>query len=78
MGWTSFKNGALLRRAVGEFDVLVTVDRGIHVDHPTHDGIAVVTMRAKSNRYRDLAPLGDELTRTVNAAEPGRHYFVGG
>jgi len=78
MGWMSFKNGALLRRAVGEFDVFVTVDRGIHVDHPRLLGIAVVTMPATSNRYRDLAPLADELARTVDAAEPGRHYFVGG
>jgi len=78
MGWDGFRNGALLRRAVGEFDVLVTVDRGIHVDHPTPHGIAVVTMRATSNRYRDLAPLGDELFRTVERAEAGRHYFVGG
>ena len=42
MGWASFKNGALLRRAAGEFDVLVTVDRGIHVGHPTPDAIAVI------------------------------------
>jgi hypothetical protein len=77
MGWTSFKNGALLVRAAGEFDVVVTVDRGMHVDHPKPQGIAIVTMRAKTNRYRDLAPMGDELLRVVEAAQPGHHYFVG-
>jgi hypothetical protein len=78
MGWASFRNGELLRRAVGEFDVFVTVDGRIHRDHPTPAGLAVVTMRAKKNRYRDLAPLADDLLRTVAAAVPGRHYFVGG
>jgi hypothetical protein len=78
MGWASFKNGDLLRRATGEFDVFVTVDGRIHRDHPVPPELAVITVRAKTNRYRDLAPLAGELLRTVNDSEAGRHYFVGG
>ena len=29
MGWAGVKNGALLSRAAGEFDVVFTVDRGM-------------------------------------------------
>ncbi len=78
MGWASYKNGALLRLAAGRFDVLVTVDRGIHRDHSVPPGIALVTIRAKSNRLPDLRPLAADLRRVVEQAERGRHYFVGG
>ena len=77
MGWASLTNGRLLLRAAGEFDVFVTVDGRLHRDHTIPDGLAVVTMRAKSNRYRDLEPLAQELLRTVEAARAGRHYVVG-
>jgi hypothetical protein len=77
MGWTSYRNGALLRIAAGKFDVLVTVDRGIHRDHAVPGDIALVTVRAKSNRFPDLHPLAAELLRVIEHAEAGRHYFVG-
>jgi len=78
MHWESFQNGALLRIAAGRFDVLVTVDRGMHRDHSVPPGIALVTIRAQSNRIPDLRPYADELLRTLAGVEAGHHYFVGG
>ena len=32
-GWAGIKNGDLLRRMSGQYDVLVTMDRGIEFQH---------------------------------------------
>ena len=47
VGWSGIRNGDLLRQAEGLFDVLVTMDRGIH-HQQNLDGLrlAIVTLRA--------------------------------
>lgn len=57
-GWAGIKNGELLRRATGEFDVLVTMDRNLKDQQPLADqSFGVVLVRAPSNRMSDLIPL---------------------
>jgi len=77
-GWGSKKNGELLALAQGEFDVLLTADRGIPDQQElSRFDLAVVVLRAKSNRYRDLAPLMEEAGDALRTARAGEAVLVG-
>lgn len=72
MGWTSIKNGELLTMAAVQFDVFLTVDRNLSfqqnlLSHP----IAVVILRARSNRLADLVPLVPRLLSAITQAPQG-------
>ena len=55
-GWSGVKNGKLLALAAGEFDVLLTADKGIEYQQNLQTlPIAVLIVLAKSNRMEDLA-----------------------
>jgi hypothetical protein len=57
MGWAAIKNGELLALASGQFDVFVTVDRNLAFQQNIGVlPIAVIVLRAKSNRLNDLKP----------------------
>ena len=61
-GFKGLKNGKLLAAAMGKFDVLVTVDKSIpSQQNLAAFGIAVLLLRAKSNRYDDLNHLSQRL-----------------
>ena len=59
LGWSGTKNGAQLRRAAGEgFDVLLTMDSAmVHEQNLAQHPIAVIALRAPSNRLADTRPL---------------------
>ena len=79
MGWTSIKNGDLLALVAKAFDVFVTVDRNLAFQqHVSAIPVAVVILRAKSNRLTDLRALLPELMRALNSAQPGRVMAIGG
>ena len=56
-GWATIKNGLLLRLAEAGFDAFIAVDRNLSFQQslPKFE-IAVVVLRAKSNRLEDLKP----------------------
>ena len=57
-GWAGIINGQLLSRAAAEFDVFVTVDRNLPFQqHLPKFDIAVILLRAKTNRVVDLVAL---------------------
>ncbi len=58
-GWSSVKNGELLRRAAAsEFVVFITPDRNLeYQQHIPAVKVGVVVIRARSNRIEDLLPL---------------------
>lgn len=58
-GVAGLNNGELLEYAeAAKFDVFLTVDRGIqYQQNLSGRNIAVVILRSKSNRLRDLLPL---------------------
>ena len=46
-GWASIKNGKLLALAVGEFDVLLTADKGMeYQQNPVTLPVAILVVRA--------------------------------
>ncbi|MBA2440783.1 MAG: DUF5615 family PIN-like protein [Rubrobacter sp.] len=78
-GWGSLENGELLKAAQQEFDVLLTMDQSMpHQQDLTGLRIAVVILRASSNRLADLAPMMDEVGETLVNARPGESLIVGG
>ena len=77
MGWTTVKNGELLTLAGGQFDVFVTVDRNLSfqqnvVSYP----IAVIVLRAKTNRIVDLKPLAPRLVAAIQSVRRGVVEFI--
>ena len=61
LGWQHHKNGALLALAHRRFDVLLTMDKKMPAQHFLGQfALAVIIIRARSNRLADLVPLGAE------------------
>jgi Domain of unknown function (DUF5615) len=79
MGWSTIRNGELLALAAKEFEVFVTFDRNLSFQQnlPAF-AIAVVVLRAGSNRLADLRPLVPELLASLPTAERGVATFIGG
>jgi hypothetical protein len=76
-GWSGVKNGRLLRHAEGEFDVLVTVDRNLSFQQRMIDfRLAVIVLKAPSNRLQDLLPLLPQVMKTVATIPPGSVVFI--
>ena len=78
IGWRAVRNGELLALAAAEFDVFITVDRNLAFQQNTRAlSLAVVVLRAKSNRLADLKPLVPELVRILPALRPGTVTLIG-
>lgn len=78
MGWSTIRNGELLASAAKEFDVFVTVDRNLSFQQnlPAFS-IAVIVLRAKTNRLSDLRPLVPDLLAAIPTAASGAVTYVG-
>lgn len=62
MGWGDLDNGDLLDAMAGQFEILVTVDRGIsRQQRIAGRPVGVAVLRAKTNRLQDLVPLVPKL-----------------
>lgn len=71
-GWGSKENGELLGLAQAEFDVFVTMDRGIpHQQDLARFDIAIVLLEARSNKLVDLLPLMNAVTDSLRSVQPG-------
>jgi len=71
-GWAGIKNGDLLARAQNEFDVLITVDRKISGEQELRNfTIAVVLLRAETNRLEHLRPLAAKILEKLADAPSG-------
>jgi len=78
MGWSAIRNGDLLALAAREFDVFVTVDRNLAFQQNFATfTIAVIVLRARTNRLADLLPLASRLLAALPAVERGAVTFVG-
>ena len=76
-GWAGVKNGQLMRLAENEFDVFITVDRNLSYQQnlPRFD-IALIVLKAVSNRIDDLAPFADLVLETLQTAEKGKANLI--
>lgn len=71
-GWLGISDDELLANADGRHDVIVTVDHKLPRQHDlTIYRFAVVVLRTRHNRYRDLAPLVPLLLAKLPTLVPG-------
>jgi predicted nuclease of predicted toxin-antitoxin system len=71
-GWAGIKNGELLRRAEQAFDVFVTMDGNIEFQQDyVQLSIAIIALRARSNRLSDTEPLMPKLLALLPTLQPG-------
>ena len=67
-----------LTRAQREFDAFVTVDRNLPFQQNlSRFSIAVIVLRARSNRLADLRPLVPRLLAVLARAKRGEATWVG-
>ena len=72
-GWKGKKNGELLRAAQQEFDVFITMDKGIeHQQNYKIMELGFIIISAKTNRYVDVAPLMPQINAALHRIRPGQ------
>lgn len=77
-GWAGIKNGDLLALADKEFDVFVTVDRKLATQQDlTKFKLAIVLIRARTNRLVDLKPLASKLLEKLVGIAGGGLTIIG-
>jgi len=77
-GWAGKKNGELLSLAENQFDVLLTLDKNIPYQQYLRLGrIAILIVRAPSNRIQDLLPVIPDCLVALQSIEPGHVVRVG-
>ena len=79
-GFAGKKNGELLRLAEARgFEVFITVDRGIQYEQNlTGRHIAILVLRAKSNRLLDLLPCAEDCLSKIRSIQPGQVAHIMG
>lgn|SRR5215213_246913 len=71
-GLKGLKNGALLRIASREFDVLITVDQNIPFQQNLSElPIAIVILATRSNRYSELRTLAPTVLKALTSIRTG-------
>ncbi len=78
LGWAGIQNGELLRRAADAgFDVLITMDSNMmHQQDLGRFRIALIALRARSNRIDDTRPLMPHVLKSLKSLKPGTLVVV--
>jgi predicted nuclease of predicted toxin-antitoxin system len=77
-GWAGLKNGALLREASQEFQVLLTGDQNLEFQQDLRTlPIAVIVLVAVSNRIETLRLLIPDVLEALKTIQPGQLIRIG-
>jgi hypothetical protein len=76
-GWAGLKNGKLLKNISGKYEVFLTIDKRLERQQQIPTDVAVITVRARSNRIQELKPLVPEILSALKSAVPGKSTRVG-
>ena len=77
-GWAGRKNGELLSLAEPLFDVVLTLDKSVPYQQDlSTGGIAILIVRARSNRIQDLLPLIPDCLAALERIRAGEVIRVG-
>ncbi len=77
-GWSGKNNGDLLALADPEFDVLMTLDKNLpYQQNLDTTRIAVLIIRARSNRIQDLLPVVPECLAALVSIQPRHVVRIG-
>ncbi len=73
IGLAGLKNGKLLARAQEKFDVIITMDGSMaSQQNLSKVKIAIVALRAPSNRLADTSPLMPKVLALLPTLKPGK------
>lgn len=76
-GWAGFKNGELLSRASGNFDVLLTADQRLRYQQNVQDfAIGIVAIETADTTLPGLQPLLPRINDAVARVLPGTVLVV--
>jgi predicted nuclease of predicted toxin-antitoxin system len=80
IGWAGSKNGVLLQQAAAAgFDVLISMDGALATQQNRANlPLAVVVLRASSNRLEDTSPLMPQVLAVLPTLPAGQIVVVGG
>jgi predicted nuclease of predicted toxin-antitoxin system len=78
LGWAGIQNGELLRKAIeAGFAVLITMDGNmVHQQNIARFAIAIIALKARSNRLDDTRPLMKPLLALLPKSKPGTLTFI--
>ena len=77
-GFAGSTNGELLKLAESNFEVFITLDKGIqHQQNLAGSEIAVLLIRAKSSRVADILPHIPACLLVLRSIKPGQVMQVG-
>ena len=77
MDWTGLKNGQLLAAAENLFEVFLTVDKSLRwQQHLPKFNIAVLLIRAKTNRLPDLIACVPEVAAALRDLKKGEFRVI--
>ena len=76
-GLSGYTNGRLLRRIAGDFNVFITIDKGIQHQQniSTHD-VASALLRVRSNDIADIEPKLPKLFARWSELKPGSLLII--
>lgn len=75
--WTGLKNGELLEKAQQKFEVFVTIDQNLpHQQVLSKYSIAIIALKANSNRYMDLLEFVEPVCQAVTTLDKGKYYEI--
>ncbi|HEY2093175.1 MAG TPA: hypothetical protein VGJ81_14925 [Thermoanaerobaculia bacterium] len=78
-GWSSFKNGELLARAVQEFDVLVIIDQRMRYQQNLPKlPLGIVVIDTRDTRFESIRAHVKELREAIARVRPGQVVSVPG
>ena len=76
-GWAGFKNGDLLRRASGKFDVLLTADQRLRYQQTIDQfAIRVVAIETFDTTLAGVRPLLPQINHAIASIVPGTVLVV--
>jgi predicted nuclease of predicted toxin-antitoxin system len=77
-GLAGKRNGELLNLAEGTFDLFVTLDKGLEFQQNlAGKAIAIIVIRAKSNRFVDVEQHAAECLEAIESIQPGQLIRIG-
>lgn len=69
-GWSGVENGELLRLAAQAYDVFLTIDQRLDQEQQIPSRLAVIVLKASTNRIESLRPLIPDLLNALKSSKP--------
>lgn len=77
IGWRSSQDTPLLTYAQGAFDVFVTIDRKMELQHNLKKlRLGILIARVPSNEISSYQPIFDELRKAAETIQPGQVIHI--